>query len=536
MSSTLETRQARSLFLFSCLCYLPLVYTFWFVCDDAFISFRYAKHFAMGEGLRYNLGPHAPVEGYSNLLWVLICAFYERLNISSELFAPLLSTLCSLVLLYQLSDHLSTSLKLSLRISTFGVLLCALFPPLALWSSGGLATAPYALLVFLCYRALFDWTSLRYSILFGILLVLIRAEGAIVAIGLGGLSLLFSPLLSRRRTLLYLLTIIFSIALLTIWRHSYYGEFFPNTVLAKGEVTLLRLERGWKYVAVFALTFPSFLAALLFSFASLVRPKHQLFLPACCFLAFVIYAVLSGGDFMAMGRFLVPAFVFQAILLVASCRHFFESSQKITRNSTLSFLLFLLVSSVLPAWNIHIVPENIRSQLHFRENTKQFRSETEQWQAMKQRSVSWKEKGLTLKAVTQTGDSLVAKAIGNVGYFSELTIYDQFGLVSKEVAHLPESHTPRSPGHDKEAPIEFFLKYQPTYLDAKLLSGKRLKASAKRIAREWHAHRAITSEYAPILVPLSSFNSHKRMLLLLKRTPHGTEEAWGKLLAPSSSP
>src|SRR5262245_40897395 len=40
-----------------------------FLCDDAFISFRYAHNFAHGHGLVFNPG-HERVEGYSNFLWV----------------------------------------------------------------------------------------------------------------------------------------------------------------------------------------------------------------------------------------------------------------------------------------------------------------------------------------------------------------------------------------------------------------------------------------------------------------------------------
>ena len=37
--------------------YSLLTYRFWHNIDDAFISFRYAKNWAMGYGPRYNLGP-----------------------------------------------------------------------------------------------------------------------------------------------------------------------------------------------------------------------------------------------------------------------------------------------------------------------------------------------------------------------------------------------------------------------------------------------------------------------------------------------
>ena len=48
--------------------YSLLTYRFWYNVDDAFISFRYAKNWAMGYGPRYNLGLQQPEEGYSNFL------------------------------------------------------------------------------------------------------------------------------------------------------------------------------------------------------------------------------------------------------------------------------------------------------------------------------------------------------------------------------------------------------------------------------------------------------------------------------------
>ena len=67
-----------------------LVFFFWqqfrwdFIVDDAYISFRYAKNFAEGQGLVYNPG-EAPVEGYTNLLWTLLLSLPARMGISLEL-------------------------------------------------------------------------------------------------------------------------------------------------------------------------------------------------------------------------------------------------------------------------------------------------------------------------------------------------------------------------------------------------------------------------------------------------------------------
>src|SRR4051812_8768436 len=45
-----------------------------FTIDDAYISFRYARNFAHGDGLVYNLGER--VEGYTNFLWTVILGLF----------------------------------------------------------------------------------------------------------------------------------------------------------------------------------------------------------------------------------------------------------------------------------------------------------------------------------------------------------------------------------------------------------------------------------------------------------------------------
>ncbi len=62
----------------------------WFLCDDAFISFRYARNLLEGHGLVFNPGEY--VEGYSNFLWVLeLAAIWKGLGIAPEYAAPWLS-------------------------------------------------------------------------------------------------------------------------------------------------------------------------------------------------------------------------------------------------------------------------------------------------------------------------------------------------------------------------------------------------------------------------------------------------------------
>src|SRR2546426_6673593 len=51
----------------------------YFLGDDSFISFRYARHLAEGHGLVWNPGDR--VEGYTNFLWVVLMAGGVRVRL-----------------------------------------------------------------------------------------------------------------------------------------------------------------------------------------------------------------------------------------------------------------------------------------------------------------------------------------------------------------------------------------------------------------------------------------------------------------------
>src|SRR5262245_20569957 len=69
--------------------YLALVRRFWFLPDDAYISFRYARNWGGGLGLRFNPGDVVPSEGYSNFLFVALGALLERVGLDQQLWMPL---------------------------------------------------------------------------------------------------------------------------------------------------------------------------------------------------------------------------------------------------------------------------------------------------------------------------------------------------------------------------------------------------------------------------------------------------------------
>jgi hypothetical protein len=70
-----------------------------FAQDDAFITYRYSRNLARGEGLVFNTGER--VEGYTNFLWTVLHAVPERLGWSTPLFSQIvgIATMVGAVLL-----------------------------------------------------------------------------------------------------------------------------------------------------------------------------------------------------------------------------------------------------------------------------------------------------------------------------------------------------------------------------------------------------------------------------------------------------
>lgn len=467
----LRRRAVGTACLVALIAFAWMTYRFNWLVDDAFISFRYAKHLAEGCGLRYNPGLAPPTEGYSNFLWVIVLALAAKLGLPAEVASRCLSVSCGALLVWRVTRFIG----MRTRLRPIPLIVCAVFlatsPPVAVWATSGLATLPYVLLTFLAFELLPTGENGRRGLGAGIAyaaLVLIRVDGMLWVAGLIILAVLRAWVLRDRRAFrpIILCTGIAAATLiaLTIFRLTYFGWPLPNTVYAKVGLSVMAVERGGKYVLGFLLAFPH-LMPIMVAGAVAARNRHvldlghQAALIAACVLG---YAVLAGGDWMAMGRLLVPALPFIAILLGLV---FGRIASDV---GTLACGVVVVAMSLLPAYNLHVVPHALRERLPFRYNSPKFASEYEQW--MEERDLTHERAALgrALKQHTRPGETLVCVAIGAVGYYSEMFVYDRAGLVNAEVAHRPAPRRRYSAGHDKVVPPTFFEKQQPTYYWAKL--------------------------------------------------------------------
>lgn len=213
---------------------------FFWVCDDAFISFRYAEQLLAGNGLVFNVGER--VEGYTNLLWVLEMALCGAIGIPLPLASVLLSALATAGTLLLVGDLLRSTPFASMRgLAVFsGLLLLAVNRNVAVWTTSGLETRQFTFLVLLSVwlvrRALAQRGSWRGVSLALAATELTRPEGALIAASIMA-WVLWQPWLERRISMRSMAELagpcLAIVAAHYVWRYAYYGDWLPNTAHAK---------------------------------------------------------------------------------------------------------------------------------------------------------------------------------------------------------------------------------------------------------------------------------------------------------------
>ena len=220
----------------------------WFVCDDAFISFRYVRNLVEGHGLVFNHGEY--VEGYTNFLWVLeLAAIWSLLGIPPEQAAPVLSVIWTVGTLAAMLWWVYRLPGVSHRglVGWMALGLVCSSATVAVWTSaGGVSTRQFTFLLVVAVALLSvhgtrRWGLLAASLSLG-LAELTRPEGLLLGgLCLGGFAVCQ---MARERRLRLASCVRRNLAVMGgpfafvvtghyLWRYSYYGEWLPNTYYAK---------------------------------------------------------------------------------------------------------------------------------------------------------------------------------------------------------------------------------------------------------------------------------------------------------------
>jgi hypothetical protein len=296
--------------------------------DDAFISFRYARNLIEGAGLVYNVGER--VEGYSNLLFVLLSALAQSLGLDPAWAAKAVS-LAAAVAVVVLLARLERRWVGRRRVPLAWLLVLPL-PAFAYWAVGTLETMLFT--AFLLWgiawlgREMDEGRACGAALPFA-LLVLLRPEGAFCfAVAAAAFFLVEwrerGTLAHRWRHLANGAVVAAVLAALLAWRGWYYGALLPNTFRAKVTGGPEQVLTGLLYLRRWVAGTPVLAAAALLAPALAVPALRRRLgvapaLEAVAIVAFVLaaYAVLVGGDSMPFFRFFLPVVPLAALLAAA---------------------------------------------------------------------------------------------------------------------------------------------------------------------------------------------------------------------------
>ena len=423
--------------------------------DDAYISFQYAKNWASGHGLVFNLGER--VEGYTNFLWVaLLVPLWPLCGGSPDAFASaaFVLTLGLAVLGLVLLARIAAREFQSRAPFVLALLLLA-------FDDAFIAYAVFALenhLLIVCallaiYATVFrfrDWQLVAGG---GFALVaMTRLDGGLLALAFFAVEaaqLLRADAVKRRSDLGSLGTIAFAFlvpfGVYFALRFQYYGYLFPNTFYLKVGDTFGAVPRGLAYAQSFLSDRRGVpLLALLGVAAWNKRPwVRWLLLYALLHFAYVIYV---GGDFYSGQRFLLVLTPVLALLAGAGAdaliarwpRQMVEWAVLLAGIAACILLRWGTLSDGPGAAEIKVWADVVDNDI---------------------RTMRW------MKQVARPSASIMLGDIGCAGFFADLRVIDVYGVIDHGLAHRKiKNFGAGKPGHEKVATWDDLRSRQSTYI------------------------------------------------------------------------
>lgn len=449
-----------------------------FFTDDGFISLRYTQRLLEGRGLTWNDGER--VEGYSNLLWVLLTAIPGILRIDlvdgarAVGFGCMLATFAAFVQAARprrVSDGLAPLL---------GVLLLAATNSIAVWSVGGLepplVIALLAWGVVAATRAV-ETSERRWlvaaSLCFGFLCwtrpdAPLWAAGAVPALLVGYRRAAF------RVALMITAVVAVFVACQLAFRVAYYDDYLPNTAYAKVALSSERLAKGRAYLVDSLMPLAATWTALTLSIAQAASRKH-LRPKAVLLLALTVlwtaYVVRVGGDIFPAWRHWPYLVTLGGLGLTLVTRDDLEDGRW---SASLRWGLTLVVLAIVGAF---FDPGNWAKQ------------ERWQWDGV--------PVGKVLKRAFEKERPRVAvDAAGSIPFYSGLPALDMLGLTDRYLAHhRPKNMGASLLGHEL-GDADYYLKREPDIFCFGVppcFHGAKFPAQLQMVRK-----RAFTESYLPV--------------------------------------
>ena len=415
-------------------------------CDDAFISFRYARNLVEGRGLVFNPGER--VEGYTNFLWVMLSALpiaFGHGPVGFSRAVGLAAHLAAITGVFCAARRLTTRPLLAFA----GALLFALSPAAAVWATAGLETPLFAALV--TWGVFFALGGIRRDaacrprpVIAALLLAaatLARPEGLLI-----GLLVAAGAALPARRRLVFLGVLVAALLPWLAWRTVYYGDLLPNTFHAKVGLSVAQVGRGVRYLVAFLAECGSWTVASIALGSTRARRDPEARLLLAVAVPYLLYIVAVGGDFMPMYRFFVPIAGLLAVLLVAGLDALLEARAPAARAANAWAAALVIACSLACSW-----PAFAGASFEY---VRQDQHEVETWRRI----------GLWFRDHAAPGDSIALVPVGAVPFYSGLETIDLLGLNDRTIARSPVANPGAAPAGHERSDAAYVLARRPTYI------------------------------------------------------------------------
>jgi hypothetical protein len=430
-----------------------VIHAWWLRCvaEDAFITYRFARNVAEGNGFVWNIG-EPPVEGFTNFLWVVISAALYRLGVDVPHAMQALGVLSgggTLILCWHLARN---SLRCGRAAALFTMAALVAAGPLAAWASSGMETVFFTFCIAAAVHFAVRFAATKRTTdgfcMAGSLLAasITRPEGFGLAVILFAATWLFgSADMPRARMAAVAATFGVLFTLYFVWRYVQFGHLLPNTFYAKTGGGIQQVWRGFVYVGYFALHFllPWTPLLLLGAWEQTGGHRRQpvriandvaarpAAIVAAAASAYIGYVVLVGGDYMAMYRFMVPVLPLLYVLLgLAVDRTLAGVSLAPARAMVLAAAGAVTIAAVL-------VQSTPLEQALFADTPRMHGTYRgvgiERWHVNRFHVIADFFKTLD----PTESSSILTWDIGVVGYRTRFVVLDALGIVDPHIAHAP---------------------------------------------------------------------------------------------------
>lgn len=501
------TRLRLALLILGSLAALVLGFTaFQFLCDDAFIEFRYVRNVHDGVGFVWNGPPFRPVEGYTSFLWVaLLAAVWDATGLDPTASALPLSLLFSVgTTLLVLAAAVRLPLAPAWEPHRFAVAVGVMVATLTnraflMFTSSGLETPMWTFTFALWgYAALVARAPPVAVASIAAIGALVRPDGLLL-VGTTGLWIAWRAYRDRRPVDLLALAPFLLVVGHLLWRHSVYGFWVPNTYYAKHVAPwpVMGLLYAASFVWEFAYWPQLFLlvAAAVVAWRRKIRPdpahpgtlvfgtvafhwayytldvggdhfEYRVYHHIVPLLALLtpVLAGFVGGSVRRWARVLVACFL---LGLVVPWGHFartwdWAETHTAKKDRTGAFILPVR-STVWPIWPYAYVWDQMQRSLNWRfvglrwHCHKTFLTyQKERWRYAEGSSPPGPDEAIPLLAYTSIG--------WPSWRYPDWYIIDMHGLSDVAVAHLPARHhgqLDRVMAHDRMAPQPYVRCFRP---------------------------------------------------------------------------